>query len=95
MTILWEFCEFAQHVSTVFLPQLELNHVVQEPIAESQTTCKPPQFEEMILNATIQATNGNPWGLKKKYPVLMGFAQDLGRQNQVNYIILSNFSKNL
>ena len=38
----------------------------------------------MTLNATIQM-DGKPWGLKKKYPVLMGLAQDFGHQNQVNY----------
>ena len=33
-SILNEFCEFAQLVSIVFLPKLELNHMIKEPTAE-------------------------------------------------------------
>ena len=51
----------------------------------------------MILNATIQALDGRLWVLKKKimkkYPVLTGLVKELGRQNQVSYIILSKVSK--
>ena len=36
-------CEFAQLCKQLFLSQLEINHVIQEPTEARQNTCRPPQ----------------------------------------------------
>ena len=44
-TILNEFFEFTQLVTTVIFSQLETNHVIQQSTEESYMTCRPPEAE--------------------------------------------------